>query len=331
MVDNNYDIEKIYNEVLHAEKRIRPYTLTTPLLRSKLLSNLIQGDVYLKLESEQHTGSFKARGSLNKLLSLSTTEKAKGVVTASTGNHALGFSRALEITGISGTVFLPPHASPAKIKALKNYPATLEYFGSNSLETELHAKEFARKENKVWVSPYNDPQVIGGQGTIGIELTKQIENIDYCLITVGGGGLIAGIASLLHYKSPLTKIIACQPDNSKEMTLSIAANKIVDMPEELSTLSDGSAGPIEPDTITFPICKKLIDRSLLSVEEDIANGIIYMLQNHKKIIEGSAAVTIACLKNNLELFTRKSVVLVICGGNIELKIIKKLLNQLIDK
>lgn len=328
MIKKTYSLKDIYDEVLLAEKRIRQHTLTTPLILSKALSKVVNGEVYLKLENEQHTGSFKARGSLNKLLSLTQDEKQKGVITASTGNHALGFSRALEITGIEGTVYLPPHASPAKIKALENYPVELKYHGNNSLETELHAKSVAKQEGKIWVSPYNDPQVIGGQGTIGIELNEQLDHIDNCLITVGGGGLISGIGSLLHYLSPNTKIIGCQPINSQEMTLSLAANRIVEMPKELETLSDGSAGPIEPETITFPLCKKIISESMLVEESDIANGITHMLQNHKKIIEGSAAVTIACLLKNKEKFAGKRSILVLCGGNIELKTINKLINQL---
>ena len=327
MAKKNMDLRDIYDEVLLAEQRIRPHTLTTPLLLSRPLSKMVDGEVYLKLENEQHTGSFKARGSLNKLLSLSEEEKAKGAITASTGNHALGFSRALEIAKIDGTVYLPPHASPAKIEALSHYPATLKYHGNNSLETELHAKATAQKENKVWVSPYNDPQVIGGQGTIGVEISDQLEHVDYCLITVGGGGLISGIGSYLHFESPDTKIIGCQPMNSQEMTLSLAANEIVDMPEELPTLSDGSAGPIERNTITFPLCQQIIDECMLSNEHDIGDGISYMLKMHKKIIEGSAAVTIACLLNNKPKFKNKRTVLVICGGNIELKTIKRLMNR----
>lgn len=331
MSQKTYSPKEIYTEALLAEKRIRPHILETPLLYSRPLSKLVNGKVYLKLENEQHTGSFKARGSLNKLMSLSDQEKKKGVITASTGNHALGFSRALEITNINGTVFLPPHASKAKIDALSNYPAELKYFGKSSLETELHAKDIAQKEAKIWVSPYNDPDIIAGQGTIGLELKRQVDHLDYCLVTIGGGGLISGIASVLKSKMPDCKIIGCQPVNSHEMTLSLAANKIVDMPEELSTLSDGSAGGIEPDAITFPLCQELIDECLLSKEDEIADGIMLMLKNHKKIIEGSAAVTIACLLKNKEKFEGKCSALVICGGNIELKIISELLNQLNNK
>lgn len=327
MEDSEYSLENIYNEILLAEERIRPHTLTTPLLLSRPLSKLVNANVYLKLENEQHTGSFKARGSLNKILSLTDTQRAKGVITASTGNHALGFSRALEIAKLDGTVYLPPHASEAKINALKNYPAILKYHGSNSLETELHAKQEAEEEGKVWVSPYNDLQIIAGQGTIAIELEQQLNQIDHCLITVGGGGLISGIGAYLKQTKPDCKIVACQPKNSHEMTLSLSEGKIMDMPEELETLSDGSAGGIEPESITFAICQKIVDECLLAEEPEIAEGIAFMIKNHKKVIEGSAAVTIATLINNKEKFVGSNVVLVICGGNIKLKSLKSILND----
>lgn len=323
-----YNIKEIYDEILVAESRIRTHTLKTPLLLSRPLSKLIDGKVYLKLENEQHTGSFKARGSLNKLISLNANERAQGVITASTGNHALGFSRALEITGIVGTVYLPPHASKAKVEALRNYPVQLEFHGNSSLETELHARSMAEQEGKIWVSPYNDLQILAGQGTIGVELAEQAPDLDYCLITVGGGGMISGVGAYLKAAIPDCKIIACQPKNSHEMTLSLAAGEIVDMPEELETLSDGSAGGIEKDSITFPICQSIVDDSLLCDEASIAEGITYILKNHKKIIEGSAAVTVAALKQNADRFKGKTVVLVLCGGNIELKTIHKLLNNM---
>jgi len=323
----NYNISDIHKEILEAEKRIRPYTLTTPLMLSRPLSKMINGKVYLKLENEQHTGSFKARGSLNKILSLTEEERKRGVITASTGNHALGFSRALEIAGIDGTVYLPPNASKAKVKALEDYPATLQFYGSNSLETELYAKAAADKENKVWISPYNDPKIIGGQGTIAIELENQLGKIDHCLVTVGGGGLISGIGSYLKSTQPTCEIIACQPTNSHEMKLSLEAGTIVDMPQELETLSDGSAGGIEQGSITYPLCKTIIDDCLLADESEIASAISFAINDHKKIVEGSAAVTIAALKNNKDRFYGSTVVLIICGGNIDIKKIMYILSK----
>ena len=313
----------ILNEVEKAEQRIRPYTLTTPLMFSHELSKIIDGKVYLKLESEQYTGSFKARGSMNKILSLNAEERKKGVVTASTGNHALGCARALAQTGTEGTIYLPTTAAKAKVAAIRNYGATLEFYGTNPLYTELHAKAQAEKNGNIWVSPYNDPQIMGGQGTIAVELCQQLSHFDSILVTVGGGGLIGGVGSYLKAKRPATKIIGCLPENSPEMQLSLEKGEVVVIEDGLDTLSDGSAGGLETDSITFPIAQKVIDECLLVSEKEIAEGLKFMVHTHRKIIEGSAAVTIAALFRYKEQFKGKTVVLVICGGNIDIEKLKK--------
>ncbi len=315
----------ILKEIEKAEKRIRPYTLTTPLIESRPLSKLIEGKVYLKLENEQYTGSFKARGSLNKVLSLSEAEREGGIITASTGNHALGFARALEIAGAEGSIYLPMNAAKSKVEALKNYPAELHFYGDNPLSTELYAKQVARENHSIWVSPYNDPQIIGGQGTIGIELCRQLAHFDCVLITIGGGGLISGIGSYLKARRPEVKIVGCLPENSPEMKLSLDRGEVVVLEEHKETLSDGSAGGLEKGAITFPICQKVVDQCLLVSEDEIAKAIRFAVHQHRKIIEGSAAVTIASLIKNKEKFKNLSVALVICGGNIDAAKLKKLI------
>lgn len=314
----------VYKEVIDAESRIRAHTLTTPLIESKALSKLIGGKVYLKLESEQHTGSFKARGSLNKLVYL----QQRGItdtITSSSGNHALGYARALEITAGQGTVYLPATASKAKIEALKDYPVKVVLHDDDPLSTEVFAKATAARENKTWLSPYNDLQVIGGQGTIGIELEAQLDKIDSVLITMGGGGLISGVGSYLKRVSINTQIVGCEPENSADMCLSLAAGKIVGMEVEKETLSDGSAGGIEEDSVTFEICQSVVDRCLLVNEDEIAEGIASIAQQHHKIIEGAAGVVVASLVRYREQFIGQSVVLVICGANIALDKFKALI------
>ena len=307
----------IINEIDAAEQRIRPHILKTALLKSKALSQLIDGTVYLKLESEQHTGSFKARGSLNKVLSLTDEEKNLGVVTASTGNHAQGFARALDIVNCKGTVYLPGTAAAVKVKALKKYDVQLEFYGNNSLEAEIQAKKQALATQQIWVSPYNDPQIIGGQGTIAIELIEQLEDFDHLLITVGGGGLISGIGSYIAHKKPNTKIVGCLPENAPEMAMSIKAGKIVQLEEEMETLSEASAGGIEEGSITFPICQKVIDTTILVSEQEIAEAMKLVWNEHGKIIEGAAGVAVASLIKNKAQFKGSTVVIVICGANID--------------
>lgn len=312
-------------EIIKADKRIRPHCLRTPLLASRPLAQLNGGQVYLKMESEQHTGSFKARGSMNRIATLSAEEKARGVITASTGNHALGFARALEITGTTGTIYLPENASPSKIEALRHYRVDLQFHGRDSLQTELFAKQKAASIGAIWVSPYNDPAIIAGQGTIGLELLQKLDQIDFILATVGGGGLISGIAGAIKPISPATKVIGCQPEHSPEMSLSIKEGKIVQLPEYIPTLSDGSAGGLEPGSITFPICRELVDDFILVSEEEIKRGIRFMINVHHKIVEGAAGVAVASYLRDPEAFKGATVVIIICGANIDTEKLREIL------
>jgi threonine dehydratase len=298
-----------------AAERITPHTLKTPLIRSKWLSDVCGGEVYLKLESEQYTGSFKARGSLNKLMWLQEQQSDKMPVTASTGNHGLGFARALDLLGINGKIFLPKNAVPSKIEAIKSYNADIEFYGNDPYATEMHTRKTAEENDWMYVSPYNDEQVIAGQGTIGKEIALQIAGADAVLATVGGGGLISGLATYVKDKWPDTKMIGCQPANSPEMSASVRAGTYKEV-ESKPTLSDGSAGGFERDAITFNLCKKLIDEFVLISEEEIKNAIRLMIQHHSKLMEGAAAVAVASVLKNPAAFSNQSTVVVVCGANI---------------
>jgi threonine dehydratase len=314
------------DEIARAHTRIAPHILRTPLLHSRWLDDGQGGSVHLKLESEQHTGSFKARGALNKALSLSPDEKAPGLVTASTGNHGLGFARALSITGDRGTIYLPENAVPAKVEALGHYDVELAFHGSSCLETELHAKEQARERGMLWVSPYNDPAVAAGQGTVGKEILEQLPGVDVVLATIGGGGLMGGIASWLKAEKPGVEIIGCLPENAPEMYLSVQKGEVVELDEPLDTLSDGSAGGCEPDSITFPLCRDLVDDYELVSEAEIGAAVRWMVEKHHKIIEGAAGVALAACMKNRERFAGKTVAVVICGGNIATDKLRALLS-----
>ncbi len=315
----------IYQDILEAGKRINSNILETPLFYSTYLSALNKGKVYLKLESEQYTGSFKARGALNKILKLSQDERNRGLVTASTGNHAQGFARALTIAGAKGTIFLPTNAEPSKVEALKYYDATLEFYGNDPLTAELHAKEVAVDQNQIWVSPYNDLDVIAGQGTIGSEITSRLDDIDAVFGCVGGGGMMSGVASWFKQVSPDTQVIGCLPSNSPEMYLSVQKGSVVVLDEYQNTLSDGSAGGLEEDSVTFELCKNLIDHYELVEEADIAKGIKYIMDKHHKVIEGAAAVALSGFMNNASDYLNKTVVIIICGANITTAKLKELI------
>ena len=312
-------------DIKKAAARISGQVLQTPLFYSKYLSALNKGQVYLKLESEQYTGSFKARGALNKMLGLSSSEKAKGLITASTGNHAQGFARALEIANAKGTIFLPTNAEASKVEALKVYKVGLKFHGADALTTELYAMKFAKASGQTWISPYNDPEVIAGQGTLALEMTSQLASIDAVLGCIGGGGMMCGVATWLHQASPKTKIIGCLPENSPEMYLSVKKGKVVFMETTLPTLSDGSAGGLESDAITFDICRKLIHDYELTSESEIGLAIKYMVDKHHKIIEGAAGVALATFFKRAAQLENQTVVIIICGGNITTDKLKSLL------
>jgi threonine dehydratase len=315
----------LVKEIARAAKRIGPHLLQTPLFQSVYLGELNHGDVYLKLESEQYTGSFKARGALNKVLSLPPESKVNGLLTASSGNHAQGFARALAISGDHGLIYLPHNAEPSKVEALKYYGVELAFFGDDCMQTEIHARARAEEKDMVWVSPYNDPMVIAGQGTVGKEILDKLPDVDVVLATVGGGGLISGIAAWIRHHRPQTEIIGCLPENSPEMYLSVKQGALVILDEQQDTLSDGSAGGCEPGAVTFDLCRELVDDFILVSEEEIAEAIRWMAGKHHKIIEGAAGVALGAFMKQAERFEGKKVAIVICGANIATATLKKLL------
>jgi threonine dehydratase len=314
----------VYEEVLAAEQRIRPYVRETPLDYSLALSQQYDAKVCLKLENLQHTGSFKLRGAMNKLLSLTSEEKARGVITASTGNHGAATAYGLRALQLSGTIFVPENASPTKVAAIQRYGANIETHGVNCLETELYAQKYAREHGLTYISPYNDPQVIAGQGTIGVEMMRQTEKIDAVFISVGGGGLISGIAGYLKQVIPAVKVIGCLPENSPEMAWAVKAGHHVQV-EPKPTLSDGTAGGFEPGAMTFELCQQFVDEYVLVSEAEIAAALRWMLETHHQLIEGAAGVAIAGFEKLHQKFRGQTVVIVLCGANISLSTLKQVL------
>jgi threonine dehydratase len=313
--------------ISEAYERIRPHILNTPLFPSPYLEQKSGGKVWLKLESEQYTGSFKARGALNKVLKLPAEDKKAGLITASTGNHAQGFARALTISGDRGTVYLPTNAAPAKVEALGCYSAELEFYGSGCLETEMHAKAVAADKGMLWVSPYNDREVIAGQGTIAMEIAEKLDRVDVLLACIGGGGLISGISSWFKANRPETKIIGCLPENSPEMYLSMKEGEVVVIDDPLETLSDGSAGGLEKGAMTFDICRENVDDYILVSEEEIAAALRFMVHKHHKIVEGAAGVAIASFLKEAKRFEGLNVVIIVCGANISTQKLTEVLHE----
>lgn len=318
---------EVHEQVLAAEERIRPYIRKTDLEYSPYLSSSVSGRVYLKLECMQHTGSFKYRGALNKFLSLSLEDRQGPVITASSGNHGTALAAILQKFGGKGVVYLPENASPAKINNLRQYGVGLEFFGTDCIMSETLARETAEENRQVFISPYNDPQIIGGQGTIAVELLDQIDTIDTILVPVGGGGLISGIAGYLKTVDKNIHIIGCQPENSAVMYESIKAGKIVDMASK-ETIADGTAGGIEAGSTTFDICKEAVDDYILASEKEIRSAIRHIVEQHQMLIEGAAALPVACLLKDKKRFKGKHVILIISGKKITVELLKEILNEI---
>ncbi|HJT57102.1 MAG TPA: threonine/serine dehydratase [Ktedonobacteraceae bacterium] len=314
----------IVREVLQAEHRIRPYIRETALEYSFPLSKLTGSRVLLKLENLQYTGSFKVRGAMNVLLSLTPQQAARGVVTASSGNHGIAVAFGLHVLKMHGTIFVPEDASPAKVATIRDYGADIRFWGTDCVLTEAYARSYAEQHDMVYISPYNDARVIGGQGTIGVELCRQADDIDVVLVALGGGGMISGIAAYLKTIFPDAEIIGCSPEHSPVMAKSVQAGHILEM-ESLPTLSDGTAGGVERDAITFPLCQKLVDDYILVTEEQIRQAMRMCIETHHMLIEGAAGVPLAALLKTPQRFREKTVVVVLCGANLSLETLKTIL------
>ncbi|MDE0080135.1 MAG: threonine/serine dehydratase [Caldilineaceae bacterium] len=309
-----------------AASRIRPHVVETPLLPSPTLSERTGAQVFLKLENRQHTGSFKLRGATNRLLNLSAEERTRGVVTASTGNHALAVARAAAQLDIAATIYLPAGASPRKVEKLESFPVTLCRVPGDALNAEISARQAARQSNQPFISPYNDPHIIAGQGTIAVELLRQQPQLDAVFVTVGGGGLMGGIASFLKSTGSQIQTVGCQPQNSAVMLASVRAGRIVDT-ESLPTLSDGSAGGIEPHAVTFSLSKNHVDHWLTVTEEEIAAAMRLIYHELGECIEGAAGVAVASLLKTGRRFTGQRLAVIICGGNVDSDTWQRVLEQ----
>jgi threonine dehydratase len=309
-------------QAAEAAGRIRPAVIETPVEK---VAGLLPDDieVFFKLENLQTTGSFKLRGASNKVLSLSPAEATAGVIAASNGNHGLGVAAAARRAGITAEVYVSSHVSPAKAQRIQEYGASIQRAGNDPLEAELAARSAAERQGKVFISPYNDPQVMAGQGTIAVELLRQLPAIDALFVSVGGGGLIGGIGAYTKFASSQTEIVGCWPENSRVLHESIQAGHILDFPEQ-PTLSESTAGGLEPESVTLDICSKVIDRFVLVSEDEILSAMQCVRALKGWIVEGAAAVAVAALIKEAERYRGKRVAVVICGANVSERVLSLL-------
>lgn len=308
-------LEKTAQQAREAALRIRGLVQETPLVHSSVFSELTGASVYFKLENRQTTGSFKLRGATNRLMTMLDEQRSKGCVAASSGNHGAAVACAMQKLGTSGVIFVPEQTSTVKVEAIRRYGGEVLFFGTDGLDTEQHAREFADRNDMLYLSPYNDSQVIAGQGTCGVELVEQLPDVDAIFVAVGGGGLIAGVGSVLKACNPDIRVIACQPEASPVMARSIEAGCIVEMQSE-PTLSDGTAGGIEADAITFPLNQLVVDDFVLVDEAAIASAMRLYMDREGDAIEGAAGVAVAGMLAQRDSIVGQKVAVIICGGNI---------------
>ncbi|HSO20744.1 MAG TPA: pyridoxal-phosphate dependent enzyme, partial [Desulfosarcina sp.] len=263
----------IHGLCLDARKRIRPFVRRTPLEYSPALSRENGGSVLLKLESVQHTGSFKVRGALNRLLALDDGERRAGVVAASSGNHGLAMAFGMRRLGVAGTIYLPENASPLKVRMLEELGADVRFHGTDCDTTEAYARREANITGRTYVSPYNDPLVLGGQGTIGLEILERLPRVDVVFTSVGGGGLIAGVAGSVKAVRREAAVVGCLPEHSPAMAESVRLGRVAAV-DHRETLSDGTAGGIEPGAITVDPCRALVDDWVLVPEAEIRDAMV---------------------------------------------------------
>ena len=306
--------QEFCKDVDAALKRIATHIRETPVEFSHSMSNSSGSKVLLKLENFQITGSFKARGAVNKM-SLLALENPEKIITASSGNHGSAVAYASKILELDSLIFLPETVSSAKLSKIEQFGAQVHIEGKDTGDTEQAARAYALKHGYPYLSPYNDYDVIAGQGTIAAEVSQQVSGIDAVFIAVGGGGLISGIGGYLKQMHPGVQIVACSPENSAAMHYSLEAGTIIDI-DHLETISDGTAGALEENAITYEYCHSVVDQSVLLTEDEIIRSMKKFMNSHQMMIEGSAGVAIAGFSKLQHQFQNKQVLIVVCGANI---------------
>lgn len=292
--------------------------------RSSVLSDMFGAEVYLKCEHLQHTGSFKLRGALNKLITLQqeTAGIKLNVIAASTGNHGLAVAYAANRLNIQATIYLPESTSQGKQTAIRALGASIVLVKGDCLQAENEARSHSVASGKPYISPYNDSDIVAGQGTIGLELSQQLTGIDAVFVSVGGGGLISGVAAYLKDINPHTQIIGCWPENASAMLECIKAGRIIEVPEQ-PTLSSSTAGGLEANSITFPLCQNLIDNYACVSEKEIKHGIKFIAEHDRWLVEGAAGTAVATFLKLGTNYRGKKVVILLCGRNISLDQVKE--------
>lgn len=303
-------------DIKDARERISKWAHTTPVFSSQTLNMISNNSVFLKAENLQKSGSFKFRGAMNFLLSLSNEDLKHGVVTGSSGNHGQALACAGKIVDTKVTVVVPEDVSTAKFSAMEGYGAKIEQCGRTSTERLKKAYEISQQTGAIFVPPFDHPWIMAGQGTIGLELVEQLGDFDAILVPCGGCGLISGISVAVKETLKDVKVYGVEPEQSNSTYLSFKAGHLVEL-KNINTIADGLRTAM-PGRLTFPVVQKYVDDILLVSEEEIKKAVVFLLERMKLLVEPSGAVTVAALLFGKFPLKNKKVVTILSGGNVDL-------------
>ncbi|UNC90695.1 threonine ammonia-lyase [Candidatus Contubernalis alkaliaceticus] len=321
-----YESESIsLKDVQEAEKVLKGVISPTPVKFSSTFSLMTGNSIYLKAENLQKTGSFKIRGAFNKLYSLSLKEKKRGVVAASAGNHAQGVALAAGILGIAAVVVMPENAPLSKISATQGYGAKVLLSGKTYSQAEKFAVDFAKNKNMTLIHPFNDVMTIVGQGTIGLEILREVEDVEVILVPVGGGGLISGIALAVKKMRPEVQVVGVQTSSCPILCESFRQGRLLTLKRN-PTMADGIAVET-PGNIPFELIKKYVDNIITVEENDIAQTILLLMERARLIVEGAGAVGLTALLSGNTDFINKKLVVVLSGGNIDVTLLARIIDR----
>jgi threonine dehydratase len=313
------------SDIHTALARIRDSIRVSPCTPSEAFSGLTHNSIFLKLDNQQRTGAFKERGALNKLLTLSTAERSRGVIAASAGNHAQGVAYHAGRLTIRATIFMPLPTPLTKVSATRGYGAEVVLHGTNYDEAYEKAVEQSRQERLTLIHAFDDDAVIAGQGTLGLEILEQHPIIDAIVVPIGGGGLIGGIACAVKESNPHVRVFGVQPARIPSMKAAVAAGKLITL-NSAKTIADGIAVRRAGER-TFPLVQKYVDEIVTVEEEEIANAILLLLEREKTLAEGAGAAAMAAVLNRKLPLAGKRVVVLVCGGNIDVTLLARIIER----
>jgi threonine dehydratase len=311
--------------VERARERIREFIFLSPCLRSAALTRVIGQEIYLKMDNLQRTGAFKERGALNKLLTLTDEEKQRGVIAASAGNHAQAVAYHATQRGIRSQIVMPLMTPLVKVAATRGYGAEVVLHGANYDEACAEALRLAETEGTTFLHPFDDVEVIQGQGSIGLEILEQVPNIEAVVVPIGGGGLIGGVACAIKERNPQVRVIGVQTERLPSMLRAAEAGEPVTVPAE-ATIADGIAVRRAAER-TLRLVERYVDELVTVDEEEIASAILILLEREKTLAEGAGAAALAAVLQRKSSLTTERTAVLVCGGNIDVSLLAKIIER----